>query len=130
MRDTIGEEFDGTISAVTSFGMFVQVEQPFIEGLVRVKALGGDFFDYEEDTMRLVGRRSGRSYALGDAVRVRVENVSVARRRIDFALVERPAEETVVAPPARKRMHHGGGGRGFPKKKRDHRGKRRHRDDD
>ena len=131
MRDRVGEEYDGTISAVTSFGMFVQIEQPYIEGLVRVKALGGDFFDYEEDTMRLVGRRSGRAFALGDAVRVRIENVSVQRRRIDFALVETQATEPVAHPPPHKRrLHHGGGGKSFPRKKRDHHSRKRHRRDD
>jgi ribonuclease R len=87
MRDRVGEEYDGVISGLTSFGVFVEVREPFIEGMVRVESLGDGAYDFEEDVYRLRGRRSGRTFSLGDPVRVRVENVSVARRRIDFALI-------------------------------------------
>jgi ribonuclease R len=86
MRDRIGDELDGTIAGVAGFGFFVQVESPFIEGLVRVDRLGDDFYELDERTLRLVGRRSGRAFALGDEVRVRVEDVSVQRRKIDLGL--------------------------------------------
>ena len=84
MRDRIGDEFDGAVTGVAGFGVFVQIDQPFVEGLVRVERLGDDFYEFDEATMRLVGRSSGQAFTLGDALRVRVENVSVARRQIEL----------------------------------------------
>jgi ribonuclease R len=97
MRDRVGEDFDGTVVGVAAFGIFVEVSEPFIEGLVKVESLGGDHWEYDENTVRLVGKKSGRSFALGDAVRVRIENVSVPRRKIDMVL-----EEHVEVTPRRK----------------------------
>jgi ribonuclease R len=88
MRDRIGDVFDGTISGVMGFGVFVVIDQPFIEGLVRVEALSDDYYILDEATARLVGRRTGRTFALGDTVKVEVQSVSVVRRKIDFALHE------------------------------------------
>ncbi len=87
MRDRIGEELDGVISGVQAFGVFVECIQPFVEGLVRTETLGDDSFEYDEVHLRLTGRRTGRTLSLGDEVRVKVENVSVGRRRIDLALL-------------------------------------------
>ncbi len=87
MRDRVGEEFTGTISGVTSFGVFVQIEAPFVEGLVKITSLGGDSFEFDEKAMRIVGRRSGRVFSLGDTISVKVENVSIARRQLDLSLV-------------------------------------------
>jgi ribonuclease R len=88
MRDRVGDVFDGTISGVMGFGLFVVIDQPFIEGLVRVEALSDDYYLFDDVTARLVGRRSGRVFALGDSVRVEVQSVSVVRRKIDFALYD------------------------------------------
>ncbi|HEY4183817.1 MAG TPA: ribonuclease R [Polyangia bacterium] len=93
MRDRIGDVFDGTISGVMGFGIFVVIDQPFIEGLVRVEALSDDYYLFDEVTARLVGRRSGRTFALGDTVKVEVQSVSVVRRKIDFALHEHGERE-------------------------------------
>jgi ribonuclease R len=91
LRDRVGDVLTGTISAVTSFGIFVVADEPYVEGLVRVEELGDDIFSFDEATLRLVGRRSGRSFALGDSVSVEVLSVSVARRRIDLRLHGQPA---------------------------------------
>jgi len=88
MRDRIGDVFEGTISGVMGFGIFVVIDQPFIEGLVRVEALSDDYYLFDEVTARLVGRRTGRTFALGDTVKVEVQSVSVVRRKIDLALHE------------------------------------------
>jgi ribonuclease R len=93
LRDRIGDTFDGTISGVAGFGVFVVVDDPFVEGLVRVAALSDDYYEYDEPTCRLVGRRSGRVFALGDTVKVVVQSVSVVRRKIDFALQDHAARE-------------------------------------
>jgi ribonuclease R len=95
MKDRIGEEYEGTVAAVVGFGLFVQIESPFVEGLVKLGALADDQYDYDEETQRLVGRGTGRQFALGDRVKVRIENVSVPGRKIDLALVE----HTATAPP-------------------------------
>ncbi|HVK88350.1 MAG TPA: ribonuclease R [Kofleriaceae bacterium] len=87
MRDQIREDFEGTVSAVTSFGAFVEIEEPFVEGLIKTESLGDEPFAFDEIHMRLSGRRTGRSISLGDKVKVRIINVSVIRRRIDFELV-------------------------------------------
>jgi ribonuclease R len=113
MRDRIGAEYDGVISGVTSFGVFVEIAEPFVEGMIRVESLGAEPYDFEEDLYRLRGRRSGRTFALGDAVRVRVENVSVPRRRVDLTLVEGGTEGP--RPPKPRRGRKGEGRRREPK---------------
>jgi len=95
MRDQIGEQFQGTISAVTSFGAFVEIDEPFVEGLIKLDSLG-EPFNYDEVHMRLSGTRTGRTLELGDKVMVEINNVSVIRRRIDFTL---KAIETSKKPP-------------------------------
>jgi len=99
MRDRIGEVLTGTITGVTSFGMFVECNEPFIEGMIRMDSLG-DSFELDENGVRLTGRRSGQTFTLGDTVTVKVEDVSVARRRIDLSLVQSAA---VPARPSKKK---------------------------
>ena len=99
MRDRIGEEFDATIVAVAGFGFFAQIESPFVDGLVRIETLG-DSFAFDESRMRLSGKRSGRHFQLGDVVRVRIENVSIQRRKIDLVLA---GESAIVAVPGAER---------------------------
>jgi len=101
MRDQVGQRFDGTVTAVTSFGAFVEIEEPFVEGLIKLDSLG-EPFEYDDVHMRLSGKRTGRSLELGDAVTVEINNVSVVRRRIDFTLVEaakRKAKRKIETPP-------------------------------
>jgi ribonuclease R len=93
MRDRIGDELDGRIAGVAAFGFFVQIDAPFVEGLVKVTTLGDDAFNFDERAMRLSGSRSGRMFSLGDPVRVRIENVSVAQRKIDLTVVSHQGGE-------------------------------------
>ena len=86
MRDRVGDVLDGVISGVTGFGLFVTIDDPFVEGLVRIDAISDDYYTFDERASRLVGRRSGQAFALGDSVQVEVQSVSVVRRKIDFAL--------------------------------------------
>lgn len=86
MRDQVGQQFEGTISAVTSFGAFVEIESPFVEGLIKLDSLG-EPMEYDDVHMRLSGKRTGRTLELGDKVLVEINNVSVIRRRIDFTLI-------------------------------------------
>jgi ribonuclease R len=103
LRDRVGDVLPGTISAVTSFGLFVVIDEPYVEGLVRMEDLGDEAFSFDETALRLVGRRSGRAFALGDSVTVEVLSVSVARRKIDFRL---QAHKTHAAPGGRRRDGH------------------------
>jgi len=87
MRDRVGDVLSGSISGVTSFGIFVVMDEPFVEGLVRTDYLApDDFYDFDEVACRLIGRRSGKAFSLGDRVEVEILQVSVARRRIELRL--------------------------------------------
>ncbi|MCP5277301.1 MAG: ribonuclease R [Thiobacillus sp.] len=88
MQDKINEEFDGVISAVVSFGVFVALNEVFVEGLVHVSELGSDYFHFDAARHQMMGERTGRRYRLGDKVRIRVVSVDIETSRIDFALVE------------------------------------------
>jgi ribonuclease R len=87
IRDKLGEEFTGTIAGVTSFGIFVQLDQLFIEGLVHVTELGSDYFQFDDARHELRGERTGIRYQLTDRVRVQVSRVDLDARRIDLRLV-------------------------------------------
>lgn len=88
MRDKVGEEFEGSISAVTSFGIFVALDDIYIEGLVHVSELGNDYFRYEQALQELRGDRTGKAYRLADRVRVKVVRVDLEQSRIDFVLAD------------------------------------------
>jgi ribonuclease R len=101
LRDRVGDVFDGTISGVASFGVFVTVDDPFVEGLVRVDYLvPDDYYIFDDVALRMVGRRTGRAFSLGDRVRVEVVSASVARRKIDYRLAERQPESSAGATVA------------------------------
>jgi ribonuclease R len=93
--DKVGEVFDGVITAVTSFGLFVELDRVYVEGLVHVTALRSDYYHFEPLHHRLEGERTGRVYRLGDPLRVRVVRVDLDERKIDFE----PVDE---APAARR----------------------------
>ncbi len=88
MMDKVGQEFDGIVSAVTSFGIFVELDEIYVEGLVHVTALGHDYYHFDPAKHRLMGERTGTMYRLGDPVRVRVMRVDLDDRKIEFELVE------------------------------------------
>lgn len=88
MLDKIGKEFDGLISSVTNFGIFVELKEIFVEGLVHITSLKNDYYQYDAKKYRLTGRRAGMVYCLGDEVRVRVARVDLDEREIDFELAE------------------------------------------
>lgn len=89
MKEKIGEEFKGIISGVTAFGFFVELEDIFVEGLVRVTSLYDDYYQYHEKKYCLIGERTHKMFRIGDEVRVRVDRVDVERRHIDFGLIEK-----------------------------------------
>ncbi len=91
MREHLGSVFVGTVSAVTSFGMFVTLDDLYVEGLVHVSELGKDYFRFDATRHQLLGERSGQSFRLGDRVRVRVVRVDMESTKIDFVLQDEPA---------------------------------------
>ena len=95
MREHLGEEYSGTVSAITSFGLFVTLDALYVEGLVHITELGGEYYRFDEVHQELRGERSGARYAVGTRVRVQVSRVDLDSRRIDFRLV-RDAE---LGPP-------------------------------
>lgn len=102
IRDKLGEEFSGTISGVTSFGVFVQLDALYIEGLVHVTELGADYFQYDEARHELRGERTGIRYQLTDRVTVQVSRVDLDARRIELRLVSEPSIRTQMKNEARR----------------------------
>ena len=96
MQDKIGETFDGLISTVTGFGLFVQLDSIYLEGLVHVTALRNDYYQFDPVGQCLRGERSGRVYRLGDPLKVQVARVDLDERKIDFV----PVEDTNDTPKA------------------------------
>ena len=88
MQDKVGQEFDGQVSGVTEWGMYVQIEPTKIEGMVPLREIRSDFYEFDEEHYRLVGRRTRKSIRLGDAVRIRVKSANLEQRLLDFELVE------------------------------------------
>ena len=87
MESRIGEEYDGIVSSITSFGMFVELDNT-VEGLIRFDKLGNEYFIYDEDRKRLIGERSNKVYKIGDKVRIRVISANKLLRQIDFEIIE------------------------------------------
>jgi len=93
MLDKVGETYPGIISSVTSFGLFVELQDIYVEGLVHVTALGNDYYHYDPTRHWLQGERSNRIFRLGDPVTVTVVRVNLDERKIDFEMQEKPARK-------------------------------------
>lgn len=89
MMDKIGEEFQGVISGVTGFGIFVELKDIYVEGLIHITALNGDFYEYDPVRHRLMGQRTRKIYRIGDCLKVRVVHVNLEDKQIDFELVHK-----------------------------------------
>ena len=97
MKEHLGEEFSGTVNAVTSFGLFVTLNDLHVEGLVHITELGGEYFRFDEVRQELRGERTGIRYIIGTKVRVQVSRVDLDGRKIDFRLVQEGEELTARA---------------------------------
>ena len=87
MQDKIGQEYEGIVSSVTQFGIFVELENT-VEGLIRFENLGNEYFIYDENRKRLIGENSNKVYKIGDKVKIRVISANKLLRQIDFEIVE------------------------------------------
>ena len=104
MQDKVGQEFDGHVSGVTEWGIYVEIEPTKIEGMIPYRTIRSDFFIYDEEHYRAVGRRTHRSIRLGDPLRIRVKATSLEQKLLDYELVEdlpeAPSPEDVDNPEA------------------------------
>ena len=88
MQDKVGMEFDGHVSGVTEWGMYVEIEPSKVEGMVSLREIRSDFFEFDEERYRLVGKRTHKIFRLGDPVRIRVKNANLEQRLLDYELIE------------------------------------------
>ena len=88
LQERVGEEFDGVISAVTAFGLFVELSDLYVEGLIHITSLPQDYYHHEASQHRLVGERSRRVFRIGDQLRVQVARVDLDERKVDFELIK------------------------------------------
>jgi ribonuclease R len=102
MRDHLGEEYTGTVTAATSFGLFVQLDQLYVEGLIHISELGGDYWRFDEVRQELRGERTGVRYAIGSRLNVQVSRVDLDSRKIDFRLIREGQGSERVQAKARK----------------------------
>jgi ribonuclease R len=104
MQDKVGQEFDGHVSGVTEWGIYVEIEPTKIEGMIPYRTIKSDFFIFDEERYRAVGRRTHRSIRLGDPLRIRVKSTSLEQKLLDYELVEDmpevPQEEAPDSPEA------------------------------
>lgn len=97
MREHLGEEFSGTVSAAASFGLFVTLDALYVDGLVHITELGGEYYRFDEARQELRGERTGVRYAIGTRVRVQVSRVDLDGRKIDFRMVREGESERLLA---------------------------------
>jgi ribonuclease R len=100
MQDKLGEEFDGTVAGVTTFGLFVALDGVYVEGLLHVTELGNDYFTHDKARHEMVGERTGVKYRLGDRLRVKVARVDLETSKIDFVLATGESKNAAVADGA------------------------------
>jgi ribonuclease R len=108
MREHLGEEYGGVVSAATTFGIFVTLDAMYVEGLVHITELGGEYFKFDEQRQELRGERTGIRYAIGTRVRVQVSRVDLDGRKIDFRLI-REGEDLVARAMKEKGVKEKGG---------------------
>jgi ribonuclease R len=88
MAERVGEDFDALVISTTKYGLFVELAELFVEGLVSIDTLPGDQYTYHENVRKIVGKRSGREFAIGDRVRVILDRVDPSERKLQFSILE------------------------------------------
>ena len=109
MREYLGEEFDGVVTSVTSFGLFITLEAMYVEGLIHITELGGEYFKFDEARQELRGERTGIKYAIGSRVRIQVSRVDLDGRKIDFRLVTKGEDQLLARAMKDKGVGSGSG---------------------
>ena len=103
MQDHVGAEFSGVISSVTGFGLFVRLDDLFIDGLVHISTLDNDYYQFDSTKQRLIGENSGMIYRLGDKVKIRVVTVHLEQKMVDFSLIESARKPRRVGKTAKQK---------------------------
>ena len=103
MAGRLGEAFSGYVTGVQAFGLFVELDSIYVQGLVHVSSMTDDYYRFEERAHLLKGENTGRTYRLGDRVEVQVVRVDLEQRRVDFALVDILARGRAAARPRGRR---------------------------
>ena len=88
MQDKVGQEFEGSVSGITEWGIYVEIEPTKIEGMVALREMHSDYYEFDDAHYRLVGKRTGKIFQLGDKVRIRVKNANLEQRLLDYELIE------------------------------------------
>jgi ribonuclease R len=114
MQDRIGDDFDAMILSVTKYGCFVELDSLFIEGLVPIMSLQGDYYTFRENTRQIIGEHSGRRYSMGDRVRVVLDRVDSVQRRLQFSILEEVAPVRLDRPARAKNKVKSGSGKAHP----------------
>jgi len=115
MQDRLGDEFEGVIASVVSFGIFVALDDIYVEGLVHVSDLGQDYYHFDAARHQMMGERTGKRYRLGDRVRIKVARVDLDSAKIDFVLAEdTPARRPAHTAPASAKPVQGKPAQGKP----------------
>jgi ribonuclease R len=93
MQDKVGKQFDGLVSGLTDWGIYVELVENKCEGMVSIKNIADDFYEFDEEEYMIIGRHSGRRFEIGDEVRIEVLNANLSRRQLDYRLVELEEED-------------------------------------
>jgi ribonuclease R len=107
MRDRVGEDFSGMILSATKYGLFVELDDLFVEGLVPIQSLGqldGDYYTYRENTRQIIGEHWGRKFTFGQRVRVVLDRVDAVERRLQFSILNDGTAETSPSQPRGKKV--------------------------
>ena len=105
LMDRVGEKYTGVVSAVTGFGLFVMLDELYVEGLIHVTGLPKDYYHHEASQHRMVGERTGRVFRLGQKLSVKLVRVNLEERKIDFELIGSPTDETKAPERSKKNKH-------------------------
>jgi len=105
MQDKIGEVYDATVAGVTGFGLFVELDGIFIEGLVHVTELGNDYFTFDKSKHAMIGERTHLSYRLGDRLKVKVVRVDLETSKIDLSLIDAEGKVILTKKPPKTKNH-------------------------
>ena len=101
LSERLGQVYDGTISGISDRGLYVEIDENKCEGLIPMRDLDDDYYEFDEKNYRLVGHRTRRQYCLGDPLRIVIARVDMERRQIDFALEDRALSHTAATSPTR-----------------------------
>ena len=103
MQDKIGGEFEGHISGLTDWGMYVEIEPTKIEGMIALRDIRTDFFEFDADHYKITGKRTGKTYRLGDAVKIKVKSANLEQKLLDYELVS--VDKSEEQNPQEKKEH-------------------------